>query len=81
MRTTSKFKPSVDGLESREVLSTVTTGLGFVAPNFIIKGKAPHVFPTGPGLFTPLAQPPHGSEITSPTGSFPIGIVWGSVRR
>ncbi len=48
MRFTTKFKPSVDGLESREVLSALT-----ITPNFIRIGH-PAPVQAGPGLFTPL---------------------------
>jgi hypothetical protein len=56
MRCNVAFKPSVDGLESRKVLSTMTLGFGAVAPHFIVVGQPPHVFPTGPGLLTPYTH-------------------------
>jgi hypothetical protein len=60
------FKPGVDRLESREVLSTST--LGVVAPAFMIVGQPPRTFPTGPGLFVPLST----RAAVPPTQSLPF---------
>jgi hypothetical protein len=50
VRTLVAFKPGVDRLESREVLSAST-----LAPAFMIVGQPPRAFPMGPGIFVPLS--------------------------
>ena len=80
MRAKSAFKPGVDRLESREVLST--TALASFAPHFVVKGQPPHVFPTGPGLFVPLGTSashgvtPAGSVLRDPSSPYPVATTW-----
>ncbi len=83
MRRTSNFKPGVDRLESREVLSAMT-----FAPHFIIRGHGPRPLPPQ-GIFAPLAatnvtpapgiQAPVGSTLMGPGGN-PVAISWNFHR-
>jgi len=51
MRTKAAFKPDVDRMESREVLSTTT--LGAFTSQFVMAGQPSYVYSTMPGFVTP----------------------------
>jgi len=66
-KTRTQFRPSLDGLESRDVPSAI-------APHFIIKGHPAPTFP-GPGIIVPLST----THTTTVTPSQTLGSPGGSV--
>jgi hypothetical protein len=67
MRMKVKFKPSVDRMETREVLSTST--LGVFSSQFVLAGQPSYVFSTTYGFATPSTPTSNGTHAKLIPGS------------
>ena len=67
MRTKAAFKPDVDRMESREVLSTTT--LGAFTSQFVVAGQPSYVYSTMPGYVIPSNPSFGGTHVKLIPGS------------